>query len=90
MISKQSGFSLPAGVACQSNQVKKLGRPGSVPLCRYITRPAIAEQRLSVASNGNVIVALKTPYDHGTSYVVLSPMGLIGRLAGRVSKPRAN
>ncbi|MBT3625625.1 MAG: hypothetical protein HN526_16140, partial [Gammaproteobacteria bacterium] len=35
-----------------SNQRKKLER-----LYRYITRPAIAEQRLSLASNGNVIVA---------------------------------
>ena len=65
LVSKQSGFSLHAGVACKSNQRKKLER-----LCRYITRPAIAEQRLSLASNGNVIVALKTPYDDGTSHVV--------------------
>jgi hypothetical protein len=46
-----------AGVACKSNQHKKLERPTGVPLCRYITRPAIAEQRLSLASNGNVIIA---------------------------------
>ncbi len=69
LVSKQSGFSLHAGVACKSNQRKKLER-----LCRYITRPAIAEQRLSLVSNGNVVVALKTPYDDGTSHVVLSPM----------------
>ena len=56
LVSKQAGFSLHAGVSCKSNQRKKLER-----LCRYITRPAIAEQRLSLASNGNVIVALKTP-----------------------------
>ncbi|HIE84248.1 MAG TPA: hypothetical protein EYQ00_10565, partial [Dehalococcoidia bacterium] len=42
--------------------------------------PAIAEQRLAVASNGNVIVTLKTPYDDGTSHVVLSPMEFMGRL----------
>ncbi len=85
LVSKQAGFSLHAGVACKSNQRKKLER-----LCRYITRPAIAEQRLSVASNGNVIVALKTPYDDGTSHVVLSPMEFIGRLAALVPKPRVN
>ena len=80
-MSKQRGFSLHAGVACKSNQRKKLER-----LCRYITRPAIAEQRLSLASNGNVVaerrpVDLKTPYDDGTSHVVLSPMEFMGRLA---------
>ena len=69
LVSKQAGFSLHAGVACKSNQLKKLER-----LARYITRPAIAEQGLAVANNGNVIVTLKTPYDDGTSHVVLSPI----------------
>ena len=85
LVSKQSSFSLHAGVACKSNQRKKLER-----LCRYITRPAIAEQRLSLASNGNVVVALKTPFDDGTSHVVLSPMEFMGRLAALVPKPRVN
>jgi hypothetical protein len=65
LVAKQSGFSLHAGVACQSNQRKKLERLGL-----YITRPVIAEQRLSLADNGNVIIALKTPYDDGTTHVV--------------------
>ena len=47
-------------------------------------RPAIAEQRLSLASNGSVVVALKTPYDDGTSHVVLSPMEFMGRLIALV------
>lgn len=34
-----------------------------------------------LVSNGNVIVALKTPYNDGTSRVVLSPMEFMGRLA---------
>ena len=45
---------------------------------------------MSLASNGNVIVALKTPYDDGTSHVVLSPMEFIGRLVALVPKPRVN
>ncbi len=63
LVSRQAGFSLHAGVACTSNQRKKLER-----ICRYITRPAIAEQRLSLASNGNVTIGLKTPYDDGTTH----------------------
>ena len=55
-----------------------------------MTRPAISEQRLSLAANGNAIVALKTPYDDGTSHVVLSPMEFMGRLAALVPKPRVN
>lgn len=90
LVSKQSGFSLHAVVACKSNQRKKLERPGGVPLCRNITRPAISEQRLSLAINGNVIVALKTPYDDGTSHVVLRPMEFMSRLVALVRKPRVN
>jgi hypothetical protein len=85
LVSKQAGFSLHAGIACKSNQRKKLER-----LCRYITRPAIAERRLSLANNGNVVIALKTPYDDGTTHVVLSPMEFMGRLAALVPKPRVN
>jgi hypothetical protein len=65
LVSQQAGFSLHAGIACTSHQRKKLER-----LCRYITRPAIAERRLSPANNGNVVIALKTPYDDGTTHVV--------------------
>lgn len=85
LVAKQSGFSLHAGVACKTNQRSKLER-----LCRYITRPAIAEQRLSLSTNGHVIIALKTPYGDGTTHVVLSPMEFIGRLAALVPKPRVN
>ena len=52
-------------VPVRTEQRKKLER-----LCRYITRPAIAERRLSLANNGNVVIALKTPYDDGTTHVV--------------------
>ena len=65
LVSQQAGFTLHAGIACKSHQRKKLER-----LCRYITRPAIAERRLSLASNGNVVIALKTLYDDGTTHVV--------------------
>ena len=90
LVTKQAGFSLhdgrsDASVACKSHQRKKLER-----LCRYITRPAIAERRLSLASNGNVVIALKTPYDDGTTHVVLNPMEFMGRLAALVPRPRVN
>jgi hypothetical protein len=31
-------------------------------LCRYVTRPAIAEKRLSLTNQGEVRYELKTPY----------------------------
>lgn len=77
-------------MACKAGQHKKLERPGGAPLCRYIARPAISEQRLSVAGNGQIIYQLKTPYRDGTTHVVLSPIEFIGRLAALVPKPRVN
>ena len=45
---------------------------------------------MSLANNGNVVIALKTPYDDGTTHVVLSPMEFMGRLAALVPRPRVN
>ncbi len=53
---KMAGFSLHAGVAARADERKKLER-----LCRYISRPAVSEQRLSLTPNGNVRYQLKTP-----------------------------
>ena len=56
-VAKVAGFSLHAGVAAKAYQRKKLER-----LCRYISRPAVSEQRLSLTSNGNIRYQLKTPW----------------------------
>ena len=37
-------------------------------LCRYISRPAISKQRLSMTDRGKVRYELKTPYRDGTDY----------------------
>jgi hypothetical protein len=49
-----------------------------------------AEQRLSITGHGNVVVEPKSPYDDGTTHVILSPMEFIGRLVSLVPKPRVN
>ncbi|WP_171974435.1 transposase, partial [Stenotrophomonas sp. MB339] len=37
--------------------------------CRYITRPAISEKRLSISPQGRVRYELKTPWRNGTTHV---------------------
>ena len=59
-------------------------------LCRYISRPAIAAQRLSLTPNGNVRYQLKTPYRDGTTHVIFEPLDFIARLAALVPKARVN
>ena len=74
-----------AGVAARADQRQKLER-----LCRYISRPAVSEKRLSLTSNGNVRYQLKTPYRDGTTHVIFEPLDFIARLAALVPKPRVN
>ena len=77
------GFSLHAGVHCEAND-----RQGIEQLCRYITRPAIANERLSVNREGNVVLKLKTPWRNGATHIVLTPMEFMQRLAALVPRPR--
>ncbi len=80
-----AGFSLHAGVVAKAHQRDKLER-----LCRYISRPAISEKRLSLTRGGNVRYQLKTPYRDGTTHVIFEPLDFIARLAALVPKPRVN
>jgi hypothetical protein len=79
------GCSLHAGVAARADERNKLER-----LCRYISRQAVSEKRLSITPNGNVCYQLKTPYRDGTIHVIFEPLDFIARLAALVPKPSVN
>ena len=84
-IAHAAGFSLHAGVTAGAKQRDKLER-----LCRYIARPAISEQRLSITSTGKVCYALKTPYRDGTTHVIFEPLDFMAKLAALTPAPRRN
>jgi hypothetical protein len=84
-VGQVAGFNLHAGVAARADQRRKLER-----LCRYIARPAVSEQRLSLTAQGKVRYQLKTPYSDGTTHVIFEPLDFISRLAALVPKPRVN
>ena len=48
-----------------------LGAPRTQHLCRYITRPAIANERLALNRAGQVVLTPKTPYLTGMPLVVI-------------------
>ena len=77
------GFSLHAGIDIQPGQRQKLER-----LCRYVSRPPVAVDRMALASSGQVRYTLKTPYRDGTTHIVLEPLDLMARLAALVPPPR--
>jgi hypothetical protein len=76
-LGKAAGFSLHAGVAARANERDKLER-----LCRYIARPAVSTQRLSMTRNGQVRYELKTPYANGTTHVIFEPLDFMYRMDG--------
>ena len=82
---KVGGFSLHAGVAAEAHESVKLER-----LCRYIARPAISEQRLSLSAPGRVRSQLETPWKNGTTHVEFEPIEFIAKLAALVPPPRAH
>ena len=84
-VAESSGFSLHAGLAAKASQRDKLER-----LARYVSRPPVATERLSLTQAGNVRYALKTPYRDGTTHVIFEPEDFIARLAALVPKPRAH
>lgn len=78
-------FSLHANVYCGPEQRDKLEK-----LCRYVARPAVAEERLKLKGNGDVLLRLKKPYSDGTSHLIFSPLEFLEKLAALVPPPRAH
>jgi hypothetical protein len=60
------GFSLHAAVRCGAHQRTELER-----LCRYITRRAIANERLKRTPAGQVVLQLKSPWRDGTTHIAM-------------------
>jgi hypothetical protein len=56
-------------------------------MCRYVSRPPVASERLALTGSGQVRYALKTPYRDGTTHIVLEPSDLMARLAALPSPP---
>ena len=80
---RAGGFSLHAGIDIQPGQRQKLER-----LCRYVSRPPVAVERMALTSSGHVRYTLKTPYRDGTTHIVLEPLDLMARMAALVPPPR--
>jgi hypothetical protein len=84
-VAQANGFSLHAGVTTEAGERGKLE-----PLYRYVSRPAVAIERLSLTAQGHVRYALKSPYRDGTTHVVFEPLDFLSRLAALVPSPRVN
>ena len=55
--------------------------PALEQLCRCITRPALANERVQTNAAGQVVLKLRTPLRDGTTHLVMSPLEFMQRLA---------
>jgi hypothetical protein len=78
-----AALSLHAAVYCAPWERGKLEK-----LCRYIARPAVAEERLELKASGDVVLKLKTKYSDGTSHLLFSGLEFVEKLAALVPQPR--
>ena len=62
--------------------------PNIEVLCRYVIRPAITNERLSVNRAGQVVLKLKTAWRNGTTHIVMSLLEFMQRLAALVPRSR--
>jgi len=81
----QVAMELPANVAVPARDRRRLER-----LIRYMARPPLAEERLSVLPDGRIAYVFKRPWRDGTSRVILTPLELIEKLVPLVPRPRAH
>ena len=72
------GFSLHAAVRIGAGQ----------RLCRHVTRPPFAQDRLSVTRGGDVIYRFRHPWNNGKTALVMDPMTFLSRLAAQAPPPR--
>jgi hypothetical protein len=59
-------------------------------LCRYALRPTVAQDRLRLTAEGQVVLQLRHPWSDGTTHLLFDPLELLERLAVLIPRPRIN
>ncbi|MCP5040805.1 MAG: hypothetical protein GY944_07225, partial [bacterium] len=77
------GYSLHAAIRIGAGKTTRLER-----LCRYLSRPALAQDRLSVSSDGSIVYRFRRAWRNGKLAIVMDPMTFMSRLAAQVPPPR--
>jgi hypothetical protein len=77
------GFSLHAAVRIQAGRTDRLEH-----LIRYVARPPIAGERLSILPDGRVAYTFRKRWRDGSAAVVFDPLTFLERLAALVPRPR--
>ena len=79
------GFSLHAGVSVEPDRRGRLEH-----LCRYVARPPLATERLSIDEQGRILLRLRHPHSDGRTHVVFTPRSFLERLCALIPRPRTH
>ena len=82
---RQEGFDLDASVWVPADDRDRLER-----LCRYALRPTVAQDRLRLTAEGQVVLQLRHPGSDGTTHLLFDPLELLERLAVLTLRPFEN
>jgi len=85
LVARVDGISIHADTCVDGRDRKRLER-----LCQYISRPALAQDRLHILDDGRVRYDMKRTWADGTQAIVLEPFDLIARLCALVPPPYFN
>ena len=79
------GFDVHANITVTADDRAGVERP-----CRYVLRPPVAQERLSLTPDGLVVVTLKAEWHDGTTHLLFTPVELLEKLAALTPRPRIN
>lgn len=79
------GWDLHAGLVIPPGDRERLDR-----VCRYTLRPPVAEERVSLTTDGQVRLTLRRRWTDGTTGLLFDPVDFLARLAALTPRPRVN
>src|SRR5206468_12114082 len=77
------GFDLHADITVAADDRAALER-----LARYVLRPPVAQDRLAVTPDGQVLLSLKADWADGTTHLLFEPIEFLEKLAALTPRPR--
>ncbi len=82
---EQNGFTLHAATCVRAHDTE-----GRQRLIGYVTRPPIANERLSSTVDGMIHYVFKRAYSDGTNAITLHPLDFLARIAAMIPPPWVN
>ncbi len=82
-VAEVGGINIHAATAVDGRDRRRLER-----LLRYMARPPVCAERLTIQADGKVVYSFKSAWRDGTKAVVLAPVDFIARLCALVTPPR--